>query len=141
MHFANRPNNRLTARETRALTAVIANDKRASNPPAESPKNHIIEGFHTVWTRSGHWARKRSGIAAVRNKHATAGLYPHGTTAHTTSIGGRPRRGSSRHKHHTMVAMADINSGGNDIERQCRIEPDGIGEGSSGYVWRGCRAN
>jgi hypothetical protein len=72
----------------------------------------------------------------VRNKHATAELYPHGTTAHTTSIGGRPRRGSSRHKHHTVVAMADFNSGGNDIERQCRIEADGIGEGSSGYVWR-----
>jgi hypothetical protein len=25
--------------------------------------------------------------------------------------------GSSRHKHHTVVAMADFNSGGNDIER------------------------
>jgi hypothetical protein len=84
---------------------------------------------------------KSSGIAAVRNKQATAELYPHGTTAHTTSFGGRPRRGSSRHKHHTVVAMADFNSGGNEIERQCRIEPDGIGEGSGGYVWRDCRTN
>ena len=36
-----------------------------------------------------------------------AELKPHGTTAHTTTINGRSRCGGSRHKHHTMVAMAD----------------------------------
>ena len=55
---------------------------------------------------------KKSRIADIRNKHATAELYPHGTTAHTTPIGGRPRRGSSRHKHHTVVAMADFLAAG-----------------------------
>jgi hypothetical protein len=94
--------------------------------------------------RNGHFILlecNSSGIATVRNKHATAELYPDGTKAHTTSLGGRPQRRRSRHKHHTVVAMADSSSGGNDIERSCRIEPDGIGEGSGGYVRRGCGTN
>jgi hypothetical protein len=58
----------------------------------------------------------------IRNKHATAQLNPDGTSAHTIPIGGRPRCGSSRHKHHTVVAMADSYGGGNDNARQCRVE-------------------
>ena len=64
-------------------------------------------------------------------------LNPHGTTAHTIPIGGRPRCGSSRHKHHTVVAMAGSYGGGNDNARQCRVEPDGIGEGGRGCSWDG----
>jgi hypothetical protein len=63
----------------------------------------------------------------------------HGETAHTIPICSRPNCGSSRHKHYTLVAMADLLIRGNAVQRHRRIEPDGSGEGIGSCFWNGCR--